>query len=75
MKIRQHWYCPVAPLREVKSRNKVKLLRPMGRVKVIYARINGKWTRVGTLCLDCLLFDPTEKQLLIKKAPDIFKNK
>ena len=58
MKTRQHWYCTQAPLRQVKSRGKVKLMRPMGNVKVIYYRVGQRWKRAGTLCLHCLLFEP-----------------
>jgi len=31
---------------------------PAGDIKTIYARIKGKWVRVGWLCLDCHRFQP-----------------
>ena len=43
---------------QVKSRGKVKLMRPMGNVMVIYYRVDQQWKRAGTLCLHCLLFEP-----------------
>lgn len=45
----------------MKSRNKIRIYRPMGEVKTVYYRKGGKLIKVGVLCLDCLLFEPAEK--------------
>jgi hypothetical protein len=43
------------------SRQGVRLHRPMGEVKTIYYRFEGRWIRAGLLCLNCLLFVPDER--------------
>ena len=34
-----------------------------GDIKTVYARIHGKWRRVGWLCLDCYRFQPDRSQI------------
>jgi|GEM_PF-3499764 len=59
---RQHWHCPEAnPHPAPGPRPTARLLRPMGDVKTIYYRKDGRWLRAGWLCLDCLLFVPDPK--------------
>jgi len=59
--VRQHWYCPEAQPRRIISRQGVRFYRPMGEVKTLYYRKDGRWIRAGLLCLNCLLFVPDPK--------------
>ncbi|MCX6009260.1 MAG: hypothetical protein NTW48_04400 [Chloroflexi bacterium] len=57
-KVQKHQYCPKASLREITTPRGIRLMCPMGDVKTVYYRKGKTWRRIGTLCLNCLWFDP-----------------
>ena len=61
MKLQPHYFCPKGP----KSRTKPRIRK--GDVKACYVRINRRWVRIGTICLDCGQFASELPQPLKKK--------
>jgi hypothetical protein len=50
MKLQPHYFCPKGH----RTRNRRRKLGPRkGDVKACYIRIKRRWTRIGTICLDC----------------------